>query len=85
MDLVINLRGGIETIYDETIDLAPLGSVTIRRASHVEPDAQGRWTADLSPVGGPVLGPFTLRSAALDAERAWLSACWLGREARRGT
>jgi hypothetical protein len=35
-------------------------------------------------VGGPVLGPFALRSAALDAERAWLSACWLGSEARRG-
>ena len=84
MDLLINPRGTIATIYDETIDLAPLGSVTIRRASHVEPDALGRWTADLSPVGGPVLGPFVLRSTALDAERAWLSACWLGSESRGG-
>ncbi len=84
MDLVINLRGGIESIYDEMIDLATLGSLTIRRASHVEPDEHGRWTADLSPVGGPVLGPFDGRSAALDAERAWLSAFWLGSEARFG-
>ena len=30
----------------------------IRRASHVEPDEAGRWWADLSPVGGPRLGPF---------------------------
>lgn len=84
MDLLINPRGTIATIYDEMIDLAPLGAVTIRRASHVEPDAQGRWTADLSPVGGPVLGPFVLRSTALDAERAWLSAHWLGSGARGG-
>ena len=39
-----------------------------RRASHVEPDADGRWWADLSPVAGPRLGPFEVRSAALDAE-----------------
>jgi hypothetical protein len=84
MDLLINPKGVIATIYDETIDLAPLGSVTIRRASHVEPDEQGRWTADLSPVGGPVLGPFALRSAALDAERTWLSANWLGNRSRHG-
>jgi hypothetical protein len=84
MDLLIDSKGTIATIYDETIDLVPLGSVTIRRASHVEPDEQGRWTADLSPVGGPVLGPFALRSAALDAERAWLSTSWLESEARSG-
>ncbi len=84
MDLVINPKGSIATIYDELLDLAPLGSLTIRRASHVEPDARGRWTADLAPVGGPVLGPFALRSTALDAERAWLSDFWLG-SARHGS
>ena len=46
----------------------------IRRASHVEPDDDGRWFADLSPVEGPKLGPFALRSQALDAERVWLEA-----------
>jgi hypothetical protein len=84
MELLIDPKGTIATIYDELLDLAPLGSITIRRASHVEPDEQGRWTVDLSPVGGPVLGPFALRSAALDAERAWLSTYWLESEARPG-
>lgn len=50
------------------------------RASHVEPwDADPmQWGADLSPVGGPMLGPFTTRRAALDAEVAWLNANNLG-------
>ncbi len=41
------------------------------RASHVEPCAGG-WSADMSPVGGPVLTGFTKRSQALAAEVAWL-------------
>ena len=49
----------------------------IRALKHGEPDAKGRWTADLGPVGGPVLGPFDLRSHALDAELAWLETNWL--------
>ena len=40
----------------------------------VAPD--GAWTADLSPVNGPVLGPYTRRSEALAAEIAWLER-WL--------
>ena len=35
------------------------------------------WLADLSPVNGPVLGPFDRRSEALAAELAWLEANWL--------
>ena len=31
-----------------------LGQLTIRRASHVEPDEWGRWTADLTPIAGPL-------------------------------
>jgi hypothetical protein len=38
----------------------------------VEPDAHGQWWADLSPVRGPTLGPFGIRSRALAAEMAWL-------------
>lgn len=52
-----------------------LGTVRIARASHVEPRlniAAGGWIADMSPVGGPELGPFTLRQEALDAEVEWL-------------
>lgn len=34
----------------------------------------GTWWADLTPVEGPVLGPFTKRSEALAAEAEWLEA-----------
>ena len=33
--------------------------------------------ADLSPVGGPMLGPFSKRSQALNAEQDWLNSHWL--------
>ena len=67
MQLVINRSGGVRCIYDELLLLAELGRLSIQRGSHVEPDDAGQWTADLSPVGGPLLGPFETRSAALDA------------------
>ncbi|MHB8866446.1 MAG: hypothetical protein ACYC6N_29010 [Pirellulaceae bacterium] len=43
----------------------------------MEPDPPGRWHADLSPVGGPVLGPFRWRADALQAECCWLNEHWL--------
>jgi hypothetical protein len=84
MDLVITRTGEIRWIYAESIDLTALGQPVIRRASHVEPDAEGRWSADLQPVAGPVLGPFDRRSDALAAEHAWLQEHWLFREERSG-
>ena len=78
MQLIILPTGEIRCIYAETIDLTRLGELAIRRASHVEPDATGYWFADLSPVGGPVLGPFDCRSNALAAEQVWLEAHRLG-------
>nr|WP_145059933.1 hypothetical protein [Lignipirellula cremea] len=69
--------------YDEAINLATFGKLTIRRGSHVEPTSDGRWTADLEPVGGPVLGPFGRRSEALAAERDWLAANWITLQAPR--
>jgi hypothetical protein len=78
MQLIIEVGGRVRGIYGEEIDLAALGPARISRASHVEPDSQGRWVADLSPVGGPVLGPFDKRSEALDAEVYWLEENWLG-------
>lgn len=72
MILVINPAGQVRCLYEEAIDLAALGALSITRASHVEPDERGRWWADLAPVGGPMLGPFGIRSEALDAERDWL-------------
>jgi hypothetical protein len=77
MEIIISPRGDALAVYDEAIDLATIGRLSIRRASHVEPDDQGRWFADLAPVSGPQLGPFGLRSEALAAERAWLEVNWL--------
>jgi hypothetical protein len=77
VNLIVEPDGQVRGIYGEEIDLAALGAPRITRASHVEPDARGRWHADLSPVGGPVLGPFDRRSNALAAEVAWLEENWL--------
>jgi hypothetical protein len=73
MELVVDAGGSVRCIYDEGIDLREIGTLKITRASHVEPDAEGYWWADMGPSGGPVLGPFTSRSAALGAERGWLA------------
>ena len=62
MQLVVDPRGVVRCLYAEDIDLAVLGTMQIQRASHVEPDARGKWWADLSLVGGPRLGPFVRRS-----------------------
>jgi len=77
MHLLIDRSGVVRCIYAEAIDLALLGDLTIRRASHVEPDERGLWWADVSPVNGPLLGPFDRRGAALAAEEQWLDGHWL--------
>ena len=77
MRLVVAPDGQVRAIYGEEIALDSLGPPRIVRASTVEPDPGGRWHADLSPVAGPVLGPFPRRGEALDAERAWLEINWL--------
>lgn len=74
MELIIDPAGGVKCLYDEVIDLATLGQLHITRASHVEPDENGCWWSDLSPVNGPWCGPFEKRSNALAAEREWLLA-----------
>jgi hypothetical protein len=79
MQLIVNCDGTIRCVYEEAVDLGSLGTLTIQRGSQVEPDAAGRWLADLAPVDGPVLGPFNRRSEALDAEREWLEQHWLCR------
>ena len=72
MELVVDAGGGVRCIYDEALDLREIGKLQITRASHVEPDAEGYWWADMGPSGGPVLGPFRNRTEALGAERGWL-------------
>jgi hypothetical protein len=78
MVLVVVRGGQMQCLYDETLDLSILGSVSIRRASRVEPDEHGQWWADLAPVQGPMLGPFLRRSDALKAEQVWLEEHRLG-------
>jgi hypothetical protein len=78
MILVINPHGVIQCIYSEAIDLQLLGQSRIARASHVEPDQNGQWWADLAPIQGPRLGAFALRSQALEAEKQRLEASLLG-------
>jgi hypothetical protein len=77
MELLVSPTGTVQCLYGEEIDLAALGRLSIRRASHVEPDQDGQWLADLGPVGGPMLGPFRLRRQALEAEQRWLEQHWL--------
>jgi hypothetical protein len=65
--------GALRFVYGDALrGLLALEQPAIHRASHVEPTPEGRWTADLGPMDGPALGPFETRSAALDAELAWL-------------
>jgi hypothetical protein len=77
MELVVGPSGQVRCVYSEGIDLKALGRLDVRRASHVEPDCKEGWVADMSPVGGPSLGPFELRSSGLAAEQAWLESHWL--------
>ena len=71
MQMVIDPSGVVRCLHGEQIDLNSLGEIAIRRASFVEPDGNA-WYADLSPVCGPILGPFLQRSQALQAEILWL-------------
>jgi hypothetical protein len=77
VDLIIEPWGLVRCIYAEEIDLHQIGELSIQRGSDVEPDEHGQWHVDLSPISGPVLGPFPQRSAAIAAEIAWLREHWL--------
>jgi hypothetical protein len=74
MNIFIRPNGDAQCLYGENINLAALGAIDIRRASHVEPmpEQPGKWGADMAPVAGPFLGPFDTRAEALAAEVAWL-------------
>ena len=72
MELVVDAGGDVRWIYGEELDLREIGKLQITRASHVEPDRDGFWWADMGPVDGLVLGPFKNRTEALQAERGWL-------------
>lgn len=71
--ITVKPNGVLIGIYFDDFDYDTLGSPVIRRVSRVEPNTDGKWTADLSPVDGPVLGPFEKRCDAIDAEINWLN------------
>ena len=79
---VIIKGGKIHFIYEDAMrPFLELGEATVKRVSHVEPviiDGKVKWNADLSPVSGPVLGPFDSRDEALSKEVEWLNANSLG-------
>jgi hypothetical protein len=77
MKLVIGPSGNLRTLYSEEIDLHQLGRVQISRGSYVEPNENGQWMVDLSPLSGPTLGPYSKRSEALQAEIEWIEERWL--------
>ena len=77
LEIVVTTSGQARMVFDDRVDARKLGPITIERGSHVEPTSDGRWTADLSPVDGPILGPFDKRREALDAEVTWLQSNWL--------
>ena len=66
MELVVDAGGDVRCVYGEELHLRELGKLQFTRASHVEPDAEGYWWADMGPVDGPVLGPYGSRSEALE-------------------
>ena len=76
--IFVGADGLLKFIYDDELaELLSLGRHEVTRASHVEPsDLCGEtvWTADMSPSGGTLLGPFPRRQEALAAEIDWLNA-----------
>jgi len=77
MELIFESSGKARCVYSDTLPLANIGRLRIERASHVEPNDKGEWIADLLPVSGPTLGPFSRRTDAISAEVQWLRDNWL--------
>ena len=75
MNITIRIKGNqIRTIYnDELVScLKRLGITKTKRATNVEPDDNGNWKIDLSPVNGPIIDSFESRQKALNTEVEWL-------------
>lgn len=74
LTVCITAEGHLQFVYDDALaSLLDCGVAAVTRASHVEPAPAGGWMADMRPVGGPVLGPVSLRRDALALERQWLT------------
>jgi hypothetical protein len=76
-EIIVAPNGMLRFIYDDDVAsmLQDIGSLTITRASYVEPAEEGgRWMVDLAPVGGPVYGPYATRAEALAEEVGWIKS-----------
>ena len=78
MELLITPAGLTRCVYGEELDLTQLGSVIIRRGSHVEPTDDGHWMVDLSPVGGRGREAFysTCSQATAEQVLTWYAMLW---------
>ena len=52
MQLVVSAGGTIRCLYDESIELAAFGHLSISRGSFVEPTTDGQWLINLGPAQG---------------------------------
>ena len=60
MELVVDAGGDVRCVYGEELDLREFGKLQITRASHVEPDAEGSWWADMGLLIGRSWGLMAL-------------------------
>lgn len=78
MKIVIT-KDSITHLYDDKlVGLQKYGKTTIKRASNVEPNKDGKWIVDLSPIGlKKKLGPFDTRKEALEKEHVYIEENYL--------
>ena len=70
--IIIRPNGTAEWTHSDELNFLKAATPTsTRRVSDVEPEGDS-WTANMYRIGGPLLGPFPTREAALRAERLWL-------------
>jgi hypothetical protein len=82
--LFVDPDGTVRYLHDDdtTQALKDLGSVRIKRASHVEwDDEAGKWWVDLGPTcRGEHAEGFVTREDALLFEQAWINSYMAGKE-----
>ncbi len=72
--IAVSDNGELQFVYSDMLyaTLKDLGDTKIQRASHVEPLDGENWYATLLDGSKTVLGPFTQRQSALQAEIEYL-------------
>lgn len=77
--ITIDEDGTVRSIYADELKpmMKSLGECAVTRASHVEPDGDGKWLVDLTPVDGTIHHGFDTRAEALAFEIDWLKKNWL--------